>query len=123
MKHILILLFLLIGSRSYSQLGDCSKFKNGKFIIYDKQVGNSIIERKGSKQVEVMEKTGEKLTARVKWVDPCTYLLYHKKNDKPKIPGLVIKVQMIEIREKSYMARISTNLVPNTMIVEIMKLE
>jgi len=59
-------MLICISSVTFGQKTECKNFKNGKFKIIDTKVGNSIIERKGSKQTEYAERSKLKLEFKVK---------------------------------------------------------
>ena len=106
---------------------DCSKFRDGKFKIIDDEAGNSIIERKGSKQMEFGEGSGLKLEFKVNWVNACTYTLELKKvlenPDKLQFPeGMILTVEMIEIKENSYVQRSTANMFDMVVVSEMHKL-
>lgn len=111
MKQRIIFIFLIfLSGLGYSQELDCKRFKNGKFKIIDPEVGNSIIERNGNKQIEYDEKTGQKIEFKVKWIDDCTYRLKVKEvlenPDNSFIPtNMILTVEIIETKENSYVQK------------------
>jgi hypothetical protein len=128
MKNLILLVFICISSVIFGQENECKKFKNGKFKIVDTEVGNSIIERKGSKQIEYGEGSKMKLKFKVKWLDDCTYTLELKKvlenPNKIKLPeGMILTVEIIETKEKSYIQKSSSNLYDMVLESELIKIE
>lgn len=114
MKVIALLLALLRASLLHAQ-PDCAAYKNGTFLLVDKEHGNSIIERKGSKQVEYGEGSQLKLSFKVRWVDACTYTLeLNKVLENPKgitLPdGMILTVQILETTVNSYRQRSTSDL-------------
>ncbi|MGB6035868.1 MAG: hypothetical protein WBG42_06340, partial [Cryomorphaceae bacterium] len=79
MKNLIALILICISVIAFGQKRECDKFRDGKFMIVDPVNGNSIIERKGSKQIEIGEGSGLKLKFDVNWLDDCTYTLELKK--------------------------------------------
>ncbi len=97
-------------------------------MIIDTETGNSIIERKGSKQIEYGEGSGLKLKFKVKWIDDCTYTLELKKvlenQKKIELPeGMILTVEIIETKEKSYIQKSSSNLYDMVLKSELIKIE
>jgi hypothetical protein len=128
MKNLILLVLISISTVVFGQENECEKFKNGKFKIVDTEVGNSIIERKGSKQIEYGEGSKMKLKFKVKWLDDCTYTLELKKvlenPNKIKLPeGMILTVEIIETKEKSYIQKSSSNLYDMVLESELIKIE
>jgi len=114
MNRLLIGILVCISTITYGQEMDCKKFKNGKFKIIDSEVGNSIIDRKGSKQIEYGERSKLKLEFRIKWLNDCSYTLELKKViENPKnirLPeGMILTIEILEIKENSYVQKTSSN--------------
>lgn len=106
MKNLLLLVLICLSTFSFGQENECEKFKNGKFKIVDTKVGNSIIERKGSNQIEYGERSDLKLKFKVRWLNDCTYTLELKKvlenpNNIEFPEGMILTVKIIETRENS----------------------
>lgn len=121
---------VLIGmvQASFGQVDDCGKFRNGKFEIIDPQYGNSIIERKGDEQVEYGSGSGLKLRFKVEWVGECVYTLQLKKVLKnPKgyvLPKeMILTVEIIEMKENSYVQRSTSNLYDKVVESELVRME
>ena len=94
---------------------NCAMFKTGKFLYQDSIQGNSHIERYGSKQIELDEKTGLKLELDVFWLDECTYSLrVAKVLDNPRNisipPDMVVTSEIIETTAGAYLERVTSNL-------------
>lgn len=128
MKKLIPLILICISTVVFGQETDCKKFKNGKFKIVDSEVGNSLIERKGSKQIEYGEGSKLKLEFRVNWLNNCTYTLELKKVlDNPKnidLPeGMILTIEIIETKENSYIQKSSSNLYDMVLESELIKLE
>ena len=101
----------LIFFSTYAHAQDlkCRDFKNGKFEIIDTETGNSIIERKGSKQIEYGGRSDLKLEFKVKWLNECTYTLELKK--------------IIKTKQGSYIQETSSNMYDMVLKGEIFKIE
>ena len=115
MRSFALLILLLCASFLHAQKPDRAAFKNGTFLLVDKEHGNAIIERKGSKQIEYGEGSRLKVSFKVRWVDACTYTLEVKKVlENPKeIPlpdGMILTVRILETTENSYRQRSTSNL-------------
>ncbi len=128
MKNLVLLILICISTVVFGQDNECKKFKNGKYMIIDTETGNSIIERKGSKQIEYGEGSGLKLKFKVKWIDDCTYTLELKKvlenQKKIELPeGMILTVEIIETKEKSYIQKSSSNLYDMVLKSELIKIE
>lgn len=114
MKYLLLGFFLCISFTVFGQEMDCKKFKNGTFKLEDAQVGNSLIERKGSKQIETAEGGLVKFKFKVKWLNECTYTLELKKvlaypKDAPPVEDFILTVEIIEVKENSYIQKSSSD--------------
>lgn len=118
---------VIISSGAFGQEMECKDFRNGKFQIIS-EVGNSIIERKGSKQIEYGEGSNLKMEFNVKWLNDCTYTLELKEVlENPKnlqLPeGMILTVEILEIKEKSYIQRTSSNLSDLVLEGEMFRIE
>lgn len=128
MKNSILAILVLTSIAAFGQSSECSKFKNGKFKIIDAEVGNSIIERKGTKQVEYGEGSKLKLEFKVKWLSECVYTLELKKiienPNNIKLPeGMILTIEIIETRENSYVQKTSSNLYDMVLQSELIKIE
>ena len=128
-KFIIPLLFLLfISFNSNAQKLKCKKFKSGEFKILKDSISNgTFITRKGSLQVE--RRFGEKEITEliVNWIDECTYTLKPKDMSLDIFKGLpknaLIKVEIIEVKEKSYIQKSTANFVEFELISEVHKIK
>ncbi len=121
MKIPLRVLVLLLSISIYSQQPNCSSFKEGYFKMQDSINGVWAIHRVGSVQIEYSQKTKVKIELGVEWIDKCTYTLVLNKvlegaTNYPTDVGLVLKVEILETSEKSYVQRTSTQ--NNQMVFE-----
>lgn len=128
MKNIILLGLILISSAVFGQENDCKKFKNGKFKIVDNAAGNSIIERKGSRQIEYGEGSKLKLEFEVEWLNDCTYTLEIKEvlenQNNVELPeGMILTVEIIETKENSYIQKSTSNLYDMVLESELIKID
>lgn len=128
MKNLIVFVLICFSTVTFGQTNECKKFKNGKFKIVDGEVGNSFISRKGSKQIEYGEASKLKLEFKVKWLNDCTYTLELKKvlenPNKIDLPeGMVLTVEIIETKEKSYIQKSTSNLYDMVLESELLKIE
>ncbi|KAB1066066.1 hypothetical protein [Salibacter halophilus] len=128
MRNLIVLVLICFSTVTFGQTNECKKFKNGKFKIIDAEVGNSIITRKGSKQIEYGEGSKLKLEFKVKWVDDCTYTLELKKvlenpNNIELPEGMILTIEIIETKENSYVQKSTSNLYDMVLESELIKIE
>lgn len=128
MKQLILLAFLTLSTATFGQTKDCRDFKNGKFKITDPIAGNSIVERKGSKQIEYGEDSELKIEFKVKWLDECTYKLQVKKilenpNNVLLPSDMVLTVEIIETTENSYRQISTSNLYEGVVESEMVRIE
>ncbi|UKN02721.1 hypothetical protein K6119_04230 [Paracrocinitomix mangrovi] len=115
MKILVYSLLIITNSYAFSQDLNCSRFKNGKFRYEDEKAGVTIIERKGSNQIEYGSHAGLKIEFKVKWLDDCTYTLKVKKVIENPMNitisnDLILTVEIIETKDNSYVQKTSSNL-------------
>ena len=87
---------------------DCKKFKNGTFKLVDKSTGTTfIIKRKGAIQTEEIEGESRSLSFTIKWIDDCKYtvLATQETLDYDKRYAGVLVIEIIEVKDKSYIMR------------------
>ena len=125
---ILTSILLLFSCNSKAQKLNCEKFKNGEFKILKDLISNgSLISRKGNLQIERI--IGEKGTTEliVNWIDECTYTLKPKDMTLAKFKGLpknaLLKVEIIEIKENSYIQKTTVNFAELELIAELHKIK
>ena len=86
----LFILFYNLSCNSTSRSIDCVKFKEGKFI-HTLELDSTVylIDRKDSIQIETNTRTGNVVTSRIKWLNPCEYeVLYQSQSAKAYDPSL-----------------------------------
>ncbi len=128
MKNIILGLLICLSTIAFGQELECKKFKNGKFKLYDKHSGMTIIERKGSTQTEYGEAFKVKAQFKVKWLSDCSYTLVLKKvlenpNNLPFPEEMILTVKIIETKENSYIQQTSSNLFDKILEGEMIRIE
>lgn len=128
MRNGIFWILLIISTAAFGQTIDCKDFKNGKFKIADPELGDFFVERKGRKQIEYAERHKLKLEFRVKWLNDCTYTLELKKVlENPEsielTEGLILTIEILETKEKSYVQRTSSNLYEQVLVSEMVKMD
>jgi len=128
MKNLIAGILICISFVAFGQETECDKFKNGKFEIIDTTLGNSIIERKGSKQIEYGKRSKLKLEFKVKWLNDCSYTLELKKilenpNNIEFPEGMILTIEIIETKENSYIQKSTSNLFDMVLKSELFKIE
>jgi hypothetical protein len=121
-------ILLLFSCNSNAQKMNCEKFKNGEFkILKDSIAEESLISRIGNLQTEKI--AGQKGTTEliVNWIDKCTYTLKPKDMSLEKFKGLpknaLLKVEIIEIKENSYIQKTTANFAEFELISELHKIK
>lgn len=113
MKKIILSISIYASYSLHSQNLTCNDFKNGKFELINKEIGNSIIIRKGNKQQEKMLNEKRFTTYRVQWIDDCTYMLTLTRKTKRKYPELpknaCLTVKIISTSKNSYIQTSTSN--------------
>ncbi len=110
MKNTLAITLLFCLLQSCGGELECSDLKDGVFELKS-EVGTSIIERKGSTQIEKAD--GLNYYSDVEWIDDCTYLLKNHKNHNLELEeeniNNVYKVEILEILNDSVKIRTTAN--------------
>ncbi len=138
MNKLIAILFLLAFSSSYAQESNitkapsqnlgCEKFKNGTFFIpADSIVPKTTLIRKGNRQKEIVDHVYGNTEFIVKWVDDCTYTLAPTKKTFKKHPEFpkngVLTVQIIEVKENSYVQISSSNFSDMKITMEVIRVK
>jgi hypothetical protein len=85
--------FLLTSCATRSQKS-CDDFKNGKFILKSRfDDSYSIINRNDSIQTEINSKTGDIVTAKIRWTSACAYELQYQTQTKNSSDTIVQYLQ------------------------------
>jgi len=128
MKNALFFLMVFFIGNTYGQGLNCAQFKNGKFMIVDAENGNSYITRNGDTQTETGDGSGLELVFDVVWLTNCTYTLKVKEvinnpNDIPIPVEMVLKVEIIETKENSYIQRSTSDMFDLELESELIRIE
>ncbi|MFM6926052.1 MAG: hypothetical protein ACKOU7_11165 [Ferruginibacter sp.] len=124
----LFLLIILSGSKAFSQLPDCGKFREGKFRIADTRAGAVIIaDRNSMYQTETSEALKAVVRFRIAWQDNCSYTLKLDKvlrnENKINFPSdLEIKVKIIQTSDSGYTQETTSSMTNGTYNVVVTKL-
>lgn len=113
MKQLTLVLFILISLSAFSQT-NCSDVKLGIYKVIGKNMGNSIIERKGDVQIEYTEKIKMKVEYALKWIDDCTYTLtFNKIIEDPYGFGtnedIKYTIEILEVTKDGYIQKVSSS--------------
>lgn len=128
LKIFLFTLFSFLSITTYSQLPDCSRFREGKFRVADTQAGViTIAERKGMYQTESSESLKLVLRFRISWQDNCSFTLRLDKvlrnENRIDIPSnMEVQVKILETTAGSYTQEISSSLTNHPYKVQATKI-
>ncbi len=132
---ILTLLFITLSSfqkidkeRLSVQSLNCEKFKNGTFRIPpDETTPGSTLFRNGNRQTETMDGVEFSMECIVKWHGSCTYTLTPTQETLKKVPQLpknaVLTIEIIEVKENSYVQTTSANFMDVKITKEVFKIK
>jgi hypothetical protein len=127
-KAFFLLLILLCNSFAFSQIVDCSKFKEGKFRIADTRAGAIIIaERKGDYQTESSETLKAVVRFRISWQDNCSYTLHLDKvirnENKMNFPSdMTVRVKIVATADNSYTQEITSSVINGSYRTEVTRI-
>lgn len=116
LKKVTTLFLLILPATSFAQSPDCSKFREGKFLVADTQAGVVVIaERKGMYQTESSESLKAVVRFRISWQDNCNFTLRLDKvlrnENKIDFPAnMEVKVKILETSGNSYTQQVSSTL-------------
>jgi hypothetical protein len=104
-----------MSSMCFGQELDCDSFKKGDFKIVDSISGTTIINRSGKYQIEYNTRMNLKAKFKLNWISNCSYELKFIKvlenpNNIPIPENMVLTVKIVEILEKSYIQKLSSNI-------------
>jgi hypothetical protein len=126
-KFLFTAVFFLGSLTLFGQSQDLKKFRTGRFLLLSNTEGDCVIIRRGTHQVEFMEKTGVQATFSVKWLSDSVYTLKPTKGSVrlfPRFPkDALLTVRILEARENSYLQLTSSNFDDHKYISEIFKIE
>jgi hypothetical protein len=128
-KFTFITALLFLTSCTFSgQKLNCEKFKNGEFVIFiDSFSQETSIKRNGNFQTEIQVGITEPTELVVNWIDDCTYTLKPKDISLDKFKDLpenaLVQVEIIEIKENSYIQKSTANFADFEIIREVHKIK
>jgi hypothetical protein len=120
-------LFLGFSFSSFSQIPDCTKFREGKFRIADSRAGVvTIADRNSMYQTETSEALKAVVRFRIFWQDNCSYTLKLDKvirnENKINFPSdLEIKVKITQTTAGGYTQETTSSLTNGTYNVVVTK--
>lgn len=104
------LAFLFVSLVSNAQELECAKFKTGKFIIHDVDLGDMHLNRTEKTQTETgvnpLTRKKYKAVFSIVWIDECTYdlRLIKEKNSNMPADTPTLRIKILEIYATSYLA-------------------
>ena len=128
LKKIIIFLLMSLPAAVFSQIPDCSKFREGKFRIADTRAGVvTIADRRGGYQTESSEALKAIVRFKITWQDNCTYTLRLDKvlrnENKIDFPyNMEVHVKIIATGTDSYTQETSSSMTNGTYIVVVTKI-
>lgn len=128
MKSLITIFLTCFSTCLFGQKLECRRYENGKFKIIDPEVGNSIIERNDSTQIEYGEDSKLKLEFDVKWINDCTYTLELSRvienPENIQLPeGMILTIRILETKQNSYVQETSSNLFSMVRKTEMIRIE
>ena len=127
-KGLLFIFFVLSATAGFSQVPDCSKFREGKFRIADSRAGAVIIaERKGDYQTESSETLKAIVRFRISWQDACNYTLHLDKvirnENKLNFPsGMTVSIKIVATADNSYTQEVTSSVINGTYRTEVTRI-
>jgi hypothetical protein len=104
---------IIFRANTKNKVVGCDNFRNGKFKFIDPVLGTINIERRGESQIQVSD-NGEKVKFKVEWLNNCNYNLipletFSNGTWSRDTTGLIMNVEIVHTREKSYIYTSSYN--------------
>jgi hypothetical protein len=119
---------ILSATDTFSQIPDCTKFREGKFRIADSRAGVvTVADRNSMYQTETSEALKAVVRFRISWQDNCSYTLKLDKvirnENKINFPyNLEIKVKITQTMDGGYTQETTSSLTNGTYNVVVTKL-
>lgn len=128
MKYAILLVIITLAGNAFGQELDCKTFHNGKFLLENTEIGNTIIERKGDVHTEYVENLGIKINFKIKWINDCTCRLevreIVKNPNQIEFPkDIIFTIEIVETKEQSYIQSTTSNFSDYAFKSEILKIE
>lgn len=127
-RFVLFFSLILSATAVFSQIPDCTKYREGKFRIADSRAGVvTIADRNSMYQTETSEALKAVVRFRISWQDNCSYTLKLDKvirnENKISFPSnLEIKVKIIQTNDGGYTQETTSSLSNGTYNVVVTKL-
>lgn len=121
--NFLVILIFSINVALGQNNSSCRKeIENGKFILIDSLLGNTIIKRRSGIQIETGKKSRLKVKLKLEWIDDCKYslqLIKVLKNPNklwlpPNVKDIILNVEILSISKDSYLEITSSNVIDKT---------
>jgi hypothetical protein len=114
MKYILLITIGILIIICESCKSDCLKFHEGDFKDINQKTGTTFITRKDNIQTERNHEFGYSVKLSVKWINDCTYStkFLEVTENRANIPfdtSSVMTVEIIQVKENSYLQRTTSN--------------
>ena len=129
MQKVFLLIFIAFsGTSAFSQILDCTKFKEGRFHIADTRAGAIIIaDRKGDYQTESSETLKAVVRFRISWQDNCSYTLTLDKvirnENKMNFPSnMTVNVKIVATADNSYTQEVTSSVINGTYRTEVTRI-
>lgn len=125
---IIIIFSTILINISFSQEETCEDYRYGKFrILLDSDNIETIIVRESNQQKEYTDESKDPTILTVEWIDSCTYLLFPSAKEINENEflndGDYVKVEIIELKENSYIAKTTASFADFILISEIEKID
>ena len=123
MKKILLLVCICSISQIYAQESQCTDFKTGYFKLVDSTgIVLQVMYRTDKIQKEYHYNLPKLKEMDIQWIDDCVYTLKVKEGESV-FKDLLLKVEMMDIKENSYTARASSEGHDLVQTTEVLKIE
>lgn len=128
MKHLLFVTGFFLPGFCFSQAGNCSIAREGRFELMSPTSGKTIIERTATTQHETNASIQMEASYKITWVNDCTYELRERKLIKgdPAFEGKpsdVLRVQITKVEGKRITISVSSNFSDQVVEREIVKVD
>ena len=110
---IFVIIIVILGSCHINKK-NCNDFHLGVFKNVDPVSGTTLITRKNNTQTEIKNDIGYSVKLSIVWLDDCRYTLklLEVLENRAAIPtdtSMIMTVEILEVRENSYMQKTSSN--------------
>ena len=128
MRYLFICFLGLLASDLQAQKINCKSIRVGTFVSNDDVAGSTVITRTETMQREVNEKFGIITEDSVKWLNDCKYKLIKSRviKNESKVPmelDLKLEIEILEVKQNSYVQRITSGVTGESMTFEIKRVK